>query len=88
MKPITSTLESKNGSYYQGCIKLQSDGSKPDIVVIDHGLEVAGYPTFDVAYTSGNTSALEITYSKTWDLLSEYMVRFHGRDPVFFATFG
>ncbi|KFY94400.1 hypothetical protein V500_03299 [Pseudogymnoascus sp. VKM F-4518 (FW-2643)] len=82
--PNTSTLESKNGSYYQGCIKLQSDGSKPDIVVIDHGLEVAGYPTFDVACTSGNTSVFEITYSETWDLLSEYM----GDGPYTLAAAG
>lgn len=58
-----------------GPITLTSTGAEPGIVVLDYGVETEGIPSFEVVSASGDTSALDITYSETKDALSLYMVR-------------
>lgn len=58
-------------------ITLRSDGIYHDIFIIDHGLNVAGLPTFQVLGRSGDTSQFEMTYSETRALLDNYMVWKH-----------
>jgi len=62
------------GSFCEGTFTLQSDGTKPDILIIDHGVNVGGLPTFQVLSRSGDTSVFEVTYSETRALLDNYMV--------------
>ncbi|KAI1337209.1 Six-hairpin glycosidase-like protein [Xylariaceae sp. FL0016] len=56
-----------------GTVSMTSNGSEPDIVVIDYGHNIEGIPTFEVASHSGGTSVLEITYSETQAGLDLYM---------------
>ncbi|KAF7954324.1 hypothetical protein EAE96_005451 [Botrytis aclada] len=61
------------GSFCEGRITIQSDGKTPGIVIIDHGMNVGGLPTFQVVSHSGNTSIFEMTYSESRTLLDDYM---------------
>ncbi|PYH91884.1 putative alpha-L-rhamnosidase C [Aspergillus ellipticus CBS 707.79] len=54
-------------------LKLSCDGITPSIVVLDYERDVEGYPTFQVTQRSGDTSALEVTYSETRALLASDM---------------
>lgn len=71
--PITTTGV-KPGSFCDAEVTLRSDGAEPGILIIDHGVNVGGFPSFDVLSLSGNTSILEVTYSETRALLDKYMV--------------
>lgn len=62
------------GSFCESKITIQSDGITPGIVIIDHGTNVGGFPTFQVVSHSGNTSIFEMTYSESRKLLDDYMV--------------
>ncbi|KAF4624781.1 hypothetical protein G7Y89_g13386 [Cudoniella acicularis] len=61
------------GSFCEGEITLKSDGTEPGVVIIDHGLNVGGLPTFQILSRSGDTSVFEMTYSETRVLLDRYM---------------
>ncbi|KAF7933725.1 uncharacterized protein EAE98_003434 [Botrytis deweyae] len=61
------------GSFCESKITIQSDGKTPGIVIIDHGMNVGGVPTFQVVSHSGNTSIFEMTYSESRKLLDDYM---------------
>ncbi|KAF7590357.1 hypothetical protein BBP40_002960 [Aspergillus hancockii] len=52
---------------------LTSDGISPDIIVLDYGVEVQGYPSFTVKSLDGDTSRFEMSYSETRDILDSYM---------------
>ncbi|TGO84591.1 hypothetical protein BPOR_0487g00020 [Botrytis porri] len=61
------------GSFCESRITLQSDGKTPGIIIIDHGMNVGGLPTFQVVSHSGNTSIFEMTYSESRKFLDDYM---------------
>ncbi|KAK6599589.1 alpha-L-rhamnosidase [Botrytis cinerea] len=61
------------GSFCEDTITIKSDGKTPGVVIIDHGVNVGGLPTFQVVSHSGDTSIFEITYSETRTLLDNYM---------------
>ena len=76
--PSPIATGAKPGSFCTGEITLKSDGTEPGILIIDHGVNVGGFPTFEVLSLSGDTSVFEMTYSETRGLLDNYMVRpFH-----------
>ncbi|GKU11711.1 unnamed protein product, partial [Fusarium langsethiae] len=56
-----------------GTINLSSNGSHPDIVVIDYGHSVEGHPTFKVVSASGDTSGFELTFAESNAALNSYM---------------
>lgn len=66
------------GSFCEGTFTLQSDGTDPGILIIDHGVNVGGLPTFQVLSRSGDTSVFEVTCSETRAVLDNYMVRSPG----------
>lgn len=61
----------------KGVIRLSSHDSSPDILILDYGHNVEGFPTFEVLSTSGDTSRLEITYAESKSSLDHYMVCLH-----------
>ncbi|TGO12308.1 hypothetical protein BTUL_0091g00530 [Botrytis tulipae] len=61
------------GSFCESKITIQSDGVIPGIVIIDHGANVGGLPTFQVVSHSGDISIFEMTYSESRKLLDDYM---------------
>lgn len=58
------------------CVNLSSDGSRPNIVVLDYGHSVEGHPTFQVVSASGDTSGFEVTFAESKAALNLYMVCF------------
>ncbi|RGP71259.1 alpha-l-rhamnosidase c [Fusarium longipes] len=56
-----------------GIIKLSSDGSKADVMVLDYGHSVEGHPTFEVVKASGDTSGFELTFAESKAALNTYM---------------
>ncbi|KAL5313671.1 hypothetical protein ACEPPN_018092 [Leptodophora sp. 'Broadleaf-Isolate-01'] len=69
----SATAGTKAGSFCPDKITLRSDGTQPGILIIDHGVNVGGFPTFEVSLISGDTSVFEMTYSETRSLLDKYM---------------
>ncbi|EYB27041.1 hypothetical protein FG05_04743 [Fusarium graminearum] len=55
------------------CVNLSSDGSRPNIVVLDYGHSVEGHPTFQVVSASGDTSGFEVTFAESKAALNLYM---------------
>ncbi len=56
-------------------VVLKSDGSKPDVQIVDFGENHEGFPTFEVISASGNTSVFEVSYAEGYTALDSYMVR-------------
>ncbi|KAL2073467.1 hypothetical protein VTL71DRAFT_10791 [Oculimacula yallundae] len=61
------------GSFCNETFTLKSNGTEPSILIIDHGVNVGGFPTFKVLSLSGDTSVFEATCSETRALLDNYM---------------
>lgn len=59
----------------KGTISLSSDGTDPDIVILDYGQNFEGHPTFEVLSTSGDASGFELTFAESKYAFSNYMVR-------------
>ncbi|KAI9329218.1 glycoside hydrolase family 78 protein [Zopfochytrium polystomum] len=55
-------------------IVLTSSPGSPAVVVVDHGADIEGFPTFEVVSAAGDTSRLEITYAEVRSVLdANYM---------------
>jgi hypothetical protein len=58
-----------------GTVTIKGIITAPGVVVLDYGVNVEGYPTFQVLSTTGDTSGVEITYSESKAVLENfYMV--------------
>lgn len=58
-----------------GTFTIKRSKSTPGVVVLDYGINVEGFPTFQVLSAIGDTSGLEITYSESREVLdNHYMV--------------
>ncbi|RSL91382.1 hypothetical protein CEP51_000341 [Fusarium floridanum] len=57
----------------KGTVSLSSDGTDPDILILDYGQNVEGHPTFEVVSTSGDASGFELTFAESKYTFSNYM---------------
>ncbi|RSM12320.1 hypothetical protein CEP52_002533 [Fusarium oligoseptatum] len=57
----------------KGTISISSDGTDPDILILDYGQNVEGHPTFEVVSTSGDVSGFELTFAESKYAFSNYM---------------
>lgn len=74
---IAARPESSDSAYVYATdtvVTLSSDGSRPDIVVLDYGESHEGHPTFEVISASGNTSRLELSFAESKFAFEEYQV--------------
>ncbi len=67
-------------------VVLKSDGSTPDVKLIDFGQNYEGHPVFEVVSAYGDTSALEVSYAESSTAFDSYMVRPYLRQPRLHAT--
>ncbi|RTE76879.1 hypothetical protein BHE90_008633 [Fusarium euwallaceae] len=51
----------------KGTISISSDGTDPDILILDYGQNVEGHPTLEVVSTSGDVSGFELTFAESND---------------------
>lgn len=68
--------DSHHAKFVSGSTGLQvlTGNTTKSVVIIDHGREVEGIPSFEVVSHEGDTSLFEISYAKSLTSFSQYMV--------------
>lgn len=74
-KRTPSLIQHENAFVFAGDITLSAEATSPEVLILDFGQNMEGFPTFEVASTLGDTSKFEITFAESKDALGQYMVR-------------